>query len=38
MDARRNGYQVDPAKVAAQLRGTRLTIQITKITVREAQT
>jgi hypothetical protein len=38
-DARLNGYKVDPAEVAAQLRDAKLTIQIVpKITVREPQT
>jgi len=37
-DARLNGYKVDPAKVAAQLRASKMTIHIVpKITLREPQ-
>ena len=38
-DARRNGYQIDPAEVVAQLRGSKLTIEIVpRGLVRESQT
>ena len=38
-DARRNGYEIEPAEVVAQLRGTRLTIEIVpNLVVREPET
>jgi hypothetical protein len=38
-DARRNGYEIDPAEVVAQLRGTKLTIEIVpNVVVREPET
>ena len=39
VDARHNGYEVDPARIAAQLHASKLTIQVVpKITQREPQT